>query len=345
MSKNLKPVVIWLFTGAVLVFIMTAIGGITRLTESGLSMVDWKLIMGAIPPLTEEAWQKTFEQYQQFPEYQITHAHFSLSDFKSIYFWEYTHRLLGRVIGLVFIIPFLIFLAQKRISKSLLFKLLFLLFMGGFQGFLGWYMVSSGLVNEPRVSHFRLAAHLSTAFFTIAYSVWLALDLMQAKDRTPIFPKKLYKLTWFGLIILAIQIVFGAFVAGKDAGMIHNFWPNMNPGEFISPEIFEGDTVWDSLINHPSGIQFMHRYLAYIVTGLVVYLWVKSKQLNTDFETQKRFSYLFILVLIQFSLGVFTLIMHVPVYLGVLHQLGALLLLLGFIYTLSWQQPTSTQKY
>jgi len=344
MPKNSKPVIIWLFTGAVLVFIMTAIGGITRLTESGLSMVDWKLIMGSIPPLTEDAWQKTFEQYQQFPEYQITHAHFTLSDFKSIFFWEYTHRLLGRIIGLVFIVPFVIFLRQKRISKPLLYKLLFLLFMGGFQGFLGWYMVSSGLVNEPRVSHFRLAAHLSTAFFTIGYSVWLALDLMQSEKRKVNFPKPLYQLTWIGLILLAIQIVFGAFVAGKDAGMIHNFWPNMNPGEFISPEVFGGSSVLDSLINHPSGIQFTHRYLAYLVAAFVIYLWIKSKKLTTDLETEKRYSYLFILVILQFSLGVFTLIMHVPVYMGVLHQLGALLLLLGFVYTLSWYQPISTQK-
>ncbi len=336
MSQNLKPVVIWLFTGAVLVFIMTAIGGITRLTESGLSMVDWNLIMGSIPPLTEEAWQEAFSQYQQYPEYQITHTHFTLSDFKSIFFWEYTHRLLGRIIGLVFIIPFVTFLIQKRISKPLFYQLLFLLFMGGFQGFLGWYMVSSGLVNEPRVSHFRLAAHLSTAFFTISYSVWLALGLIQEKSTSIIFPKKLYTLTWVGLILLAIQIIFGAFVAGKDAGMIHNFWPNMNPGEFISPAAFSFDSLWDNFIHNPSGIQFVHRYIAYLVAGFVVYLWVKSKSLNTDLETQKRYSILLIIVLIQFTLGILTLIMHVPLVLALFHQLGALLLLLGFVYTLSW---------
>lgn len=338
MSQNSKPVVIWLFTGAVLVFIMTAIGGITRLTESGLSMVDWNLIMGSIPPLTEEAWQEAFIQYQQYPEFQITHAHFTLSDFKSIFFWEYTHRLLGRIIGLVFIIPFVIFLIQKRISNPLFYQLLFLLFMGGFQGFLGWYMVSSGLVNEPRVSHFRLAAHLSTAFFTISYSVWLALGLIQEKSTSIVFPKKLYTLTWYGLILLAIQIIFGAFVAGKDAGMIHNFWPNMNPGEFISPLVFSSDSLWDNFINNPSGIQFVHRYIAYLVAGFIVFLWVKSKQLNTDSETQKRFSLLFIIVLIQFTLGILTLLMHVPLFLALLHQLGALVLLLGFVYVLSWYQ-------
>jgi cytochrome c oxidase assembly protein subunit 15 len=339
LGKN-KPFVIWLFTGAVLVFIMTAIGGITRLTESGLSMVDWKLIMGAIPPLTDEAWQHTFEQYKQFPEYQTTHSHFTLQDFKSIFFWEFTHRFLGRVIGLVFIIPFIIFIIQGRIKGKLLTQLLILLGVGAFQGFLGWYMVSSGLVNQPRVSHFRLAAHLSTAFFTISYSVWIALELIQTKPSVSFNPS-LLKLTWAGLILLSIQIIFGAFVAGKDAGMIHNYWPNMNPGEFISANVFQSNSLWDSLINSPSGIQFMHRYIAYIVVGLITYIWIKSKDTKTDFETKRRFNIMFGLVIFQFTIGVFTLLYQVPISLGMTHQLGALLLLLSFIYVLR-RMTTST---
>lgn len=320
---------------------MTAIGGITRLTESGLSMVDWKLFMGAIPPLTEDAWIETFEKYQQYPEFQITHTHFTLSDFKSIFFWEYFHRLFGRLIGLVFIIPFTIFLIQKRIPKSLLKNLIVLLAMGAFQGFLGWYMVSSGLVNEPRVSHFRLAAHLSTAFFTISFAVWLALNLLQENVQRPPFSSLLYKRTWIGLVLLAIQIVYGAFVAGKDAGFIHNYWPNMNPGEFISPAAFAMDSFYENIINNPSGIQFMHRYIAYIVAGYVFFLWAKAiGTADINSETKKRFNILFIIVLIQFTLGVLTLILHVPVYLGVIHQLGALLLLLSFVYVLSWIKPT-----
>lgn len=333
MSTKYKPVIIWLFTGAILVFIMTAIGGITRLTESGLSMVDWNLIMGAVPPLSEEAWQETFEQYQQFPEYKITHSHFELDDFKSIFFWEYLHRLFGRLIGLVFIIPFIIFIRKGLIKGKLLKQLTFLLGMGAFQGFLGWYMVSSGLVHEPRVSHFRLAAHLSTAFFTISYSVWLALGLMQKEDSKPTITPQLQKLTWISLVTLAVQIIFGAFVAGKDAGVIHNFWPNMNPGEFISPEVFSGSFL-DTIINNPSGIQFAHRYIAYIVVIMVLAIWYKSRDTIIDTETKKRYNIILGIVVFQFIIGVLTLLMQVPLSLGLIHQLGALLLLLSFIYTL-----------
>ena len=341
MSEKHKPVIIWLFIGAVLVFIMTAIGGLTRLTESGLSMVDWNLIMGSIPPLTEEAWQHAFDQYKKFPEYQITHSHFSLNDFKRIFFWEFTHRLFGRVIGLVFIIPFLIFIVKGNIKGKLLNQLLILLAFGAFQGFLGWYMVSSGLVHEPRVSHFRLAAHLSTAFFTISYSVWLAVGLLQGSTMKATFNAVLPKLTWLGLILLSIQIIFGAFVAGKDAGLIHNYWPNMNPGEFISATIFENDSLLSNLINNPSGIQFMHRYIAYLVVALAGYLWYISREAVTDKETKKRFNLIFGIVIFQFVIGVFTLIMKVPISLGMIHQLGALLLLLSFIYALRWITPTA----
>ena len=335
MLEKHRPVIIWLFTGAVLVFIMTAIGGITRLTESGLSMVDWKLIMGSVPPLTQEAWVETFNQYKQFPEYQSTHSHFTLQDFKSIFFWEYTHRLLGRVIGLVFIIPFVVFIRKGLVKGKLLTQLLILLAVGSFQGFLGWYMVSSGLVHEPRVSHFRLAAHLSTAFFTISYSIWIALSLMnQKKFSTPKFINSLPFATWVGLVLLSIQIIYGAFVAGKDAGMIHNFWPNMNPGEFISSELFNSSSLIHTLINNPSGIQFSHRYIAYLVIGLVIYLWLKTRNSFTDTETKKRYSIMLGLVIFQFTIGVFTLIWHVPLALGLIHQLGALLLLLSFIYAL-----------
>lgn len=335
MSGKFRPIIIWLLIGAIMVFIMTAIGGVTRLTESGLSMVDWNLVMGSIPPLTQEEWQLAFEEYQNFPEYKSTHQHFTLQDFKGIFFWEFTHRLFGRLIGIVFLIPFFIFLKKGLIKGKLLKQLLVLLAFGALQGFLGWYMVSSGLVHEPRVSHFRLAAHLSTAFFTISYSLWIALDLLNMD--TPNVGTKvsqaLKKLSWFTLVVLSLQIIFGAFVAGKDAGMIHNFWPHMNPGEFISAEIFSDANLFNSLINNPSGIQFTHRYLAYLVSGLVIFLWVKSKK-EMDSTTSKRFQLAALIVGIQFSLGVFTLLFQVPLFLALFHQLGALLLLLSMVYVL-----------
>ncbi len=343
MSSKFKPVIIWLFIGAIMVFIMTAIGGITRLTESGLSIVDWNLIMGSIPPLTQDEWEKSFEQYQKFPEYQTTHQHFTLHDFKGIFFWEFTHRLFGRLIGIVFLIPFFIFLKKGLIQGKLLIQLLVLLTFGAFQGFLGWYMVSSGLIHEPRVSHFRLAAHLSTAFFTISYSVWIALDLMaiDSPNVGVLISEKLKRLSWMGLLLLSTQIIFGAFVAGKDAGMIHNFWPNMNPGEFISPQVLSGKNVFDSLINTPSGIQFMHRYLAYFVAALIIFLWVKSKK-EMDTSTSKRLQISAIIVGLQFTLGIFTLVLQVPLILALIHQLGALLLLLSMVYFLHRMNSTST---
>ncbi len=315
-----------------MVFIMVAIGGITRLTESGLSMVDWNLIMGSIPPLTEEDWQSTFEEYQKFPEYQTTHQHFTLQDFKGIFFWEFTHRLFGRLIGIVFLIPFFVFLAKGLIKGKLLKQLLILLAFGAFQGFLGWYMVSSGLVHEPRVSHFRLAAHLSTAFFTISYSIWIALDLIaidQPNSDIQI-PTTLKKTTLITFILLVVQIIFGAFVAGKDAGMIHNFWPHMNPGEFISSEVYSGNHLLNTLTSSPSGIQFMHRYLAYMVSGLMIYLWYASSS-QADQITARKYRQSGIIVLCQFTLGIFTLILQVPLTLALLHQLGALLLLLSMV--------------
>jgi cytochrome c oxidase assembly protein subunit 15 len=333
MSGKFRPVIIWLFVGAIMVFIMVAIGGITRLTESGLSMVDWNLIMGSIPPLSEEAWQEAFLQYQKYPEFQTTHQHFTLSDFKSIFFWEYFHRLFGRLIGVVFLIPFFIFLAKGLLKGKLLKQLIILLFFGGFQGFLGWYMVSSGLIHEPRVSHFRLAAHLCTAFFTIGFSVWIALDLLEPNQKELKITPQLKTLTWGTFFLLALQIMFGAFVAGKDAGTIHNYWPHMNPGEFISAEVFAGYSLIESLINLPSGIQFVHRYLAYLVTGLIIFLWAKSKK-EMDDRTAKRLQWSALIVFFQFALGVLTLVFHVPISIALLHQLGALLLLLSLIFVL-----------
>ena len=182
MRKDNNKVIYWLLTGCILIFIMVIIGGITRLTDSGLSISNYKLITGTIPPIGEAEWQEAFELYQQYPEFQKLHSHFTIEDFKGIYFWEWLHRVIGRLIGIVFIIPFLYFIATKQLTKKTIKKCIVLLVLGGFQGFLGWYMVKSGLVDMPDVSHFRLAAHLTTAFLTFAATLWVALDL--------IFPEK-----------------------------------------------------------------------------------------------------------------------------------------------------------
>lgn len=333
MEKNMKPVVIWLFTGCILIFIMTMVGGITRLTDSGLSMTDWNLIMGSVPPSTEAEWQATFEEYQKFPEYKLVHNHFTLSDFKRIFFWEYFHRMIGRFIGLVFIVPFIIFLIQGKIKGRLLKQCLILLGMGAFQGFLGWYMVKSGLVNEPRVSHYRLAAHLVTAFLTISYCFYVALSIMkQPVEKVSAKISQLKKPAFIVFAATVFQIIYGAFVAGRDAGKIHNFWPHMNPGEFISPVSFSMTPFLDNFIINSSGIQFVHRYMAFVVVFLVIWIWYRVK---SDFNIKSLTlpaHFMLGMVCVQFCLGVFTLLFAVPLTLGVLHQLGALLLLLGCVW-------------
>ena len=217
MKKDNNKVIIWLLTGCFLIFIMVVIGGITRLTHSGLSISNYKLISGTIPPLNETEWQTAFDLYKQYPEYQKLNNQFSLQDFKDIYFWEWLHRFIGRMLGLVFFVPFLYFLIKKQLTKSTIKKSIVLLLLGAFQGFLGWYMVKSGLVDNPDVSHYRLAAHLTTAFITFAYTFWVALDIMFPNRKQ--INKRFRNLVRVGLVILFVQIIYGAFVAGLDAGL------------------------------------------------------------------------------------------------------------------------------
>ncbi len=335
MKKDQKPVIIWLLTGCFLVFIMVVVGGITRLTDSGLSMTDWHLVTEVIPPLSEEAWVAAFEEYKKFPEYQKINIHynFTLEDYKEIYFWEWFHRLLGRLLGIVFIIPFVYFLVKKRLDKETLKNCVILLFLGGFQGFLGWYMVKSGLVDQPDVSHYRLAMHLTTAFITFAFTFWVALNLMYPKQEN--LYKPFQKLLQFTLAILLIQIIWGAFVAGLKAGLIHNTWPMMNDGKLMHETVLiEQTPVWRNFVEGKSGVQFVHRYLAYVVVGLIVFIWYKARKLTLTISQTRGIQLLLILVGFQFILGVYTLLLAVPLWLGVLHQVGAFFLLAAMTFTL-----------
>jgi len=333
MKKDNKKVIYWLLTGCALIFIMVVVGGITRLTHSGLSISNYKLISGTIPPIGEAEWQKAFELYQQYPEYQKMNNHFSLQDFKDIYFWEWLHRVIGRFIGLVFFLPFVYFLITKQLSKSTIKKAILLLVLGGFQGFLGWYMVKSGLVDKPDVSHYRLAAHLTTAFITFAYTFWVALDLWFPNKKS--IDKKLRNFIRFTLAILIVQIIYGAFVAGLDAGFIHNHWPMMSEGKFIHETVYiEQNPLYKNFIEGKSGVQFIHRTLAYIVVIFILLIWKKTRNLNITAWQNKGVNSLFILVGLQFILGILTLLLHVPVWLGVAHQIGAFFLLSAMTFTL-----------
>lgn len=332
MQQN-KKVIYWLLTGCALIFIMVVVGGITRLTHSGLSISNYKLISGTLPPMNEVEWNEAFELYKQYPEYQKLNNHFSLEDFKDIYFWEWLHRVIGRFIGMVFLIPFLYFLLKKQLSKETVKKCLLILFLGGFQGFLGWYMVKSGLVDNPDVSHFRLAMHLTTAFITFAYTLWVALDLWFPKKKE--IDKTLRNLIRIGMGVLILQIIWGAFVAGLDAGWIHNHWPLMNDGKLIHETVtIELTPVWKNFVEGKSGVQFVHRYMAYVVVLLIGLIWYKTRKSVATIPQKKGVHILVALVLVQFILGVFTLILQVPVVLGVLHQIVAFFLLAAMTFTL-----------
>ena len=331
--KDNKKVIYWLLLGCALIFIMVVVGGITRLTHSGLSISNYKLISGTIPPINEVEWQKAFDLYKQYPEYQKLNNSFSLQDFKDIYFWEWLHRVIGRFIGLIFFLPFLYFLITKQLTKPTIKKSLILLVLGAFQGFLGWYMVKSGLVDKPDVSHYRLAAHLTTAFITFAYTFWVALDLM-FPDRKQV-SVSFRNLVRFALAVLLIQIIYGAFVAGLDAGFIHNHWPMMNEGKFMHETVYiEQTPLLKNFVEGRSGVQFIHRMLAYIVVLFVFLIWKWSRKLNLSEYQSKGVNALLILVGIQFLLGVLTILLQVPVWLGVAHQIGAFFLLSAMTFTL-----------
>jgi cytochrome c oxidase assembly protein subunit 15 len=329
--KGKKAINTWLITGALLVFLMVAIGGITRLTHSGLSMTDWNLVMGSIPPLTESEWQNSFESYQTSPEFKELNSHFELEDYKSIFWWEYIHRLIGRFIGVVFIIPFVFFWLKGWLSKNLIKQLVILLFLGGFQGFLGWFMVKSGLVDVPRVSHYRLAAHLSMAFITCLYILWLYLNLNLPKVSTSLNGLKLRKPFLILFALTFIQVIYGAFVAGLKAGWVHNTYPLMD-GQVMSDAALVMEPIYLNFIEGKSGVQFVHRTLALLIVLGVGYYYFKGMRSLTDRLELLAVRLAFVAVLFQFSLGVATLMLQVPIEFGVLHQLGALLLLASLLF-------------
>jgi cytochrome c oxidase assembly protein subunit 15 len=333
--KKDKSVIIWLLSGCLLLFIMVVVGGITRLTNSGLSMTDWHLVTDTFPPLTDESWQQAFDEYKKFPEYQKINIHndFTLSDYKFIYFWEWFHRFIGRIIGLVFIIPFVYFLIRKRLDSATIKKAFVLLGMGAFQGFLGWFMVRSGLIDNPDVSHFRLSLHLTFAFITFAYTLWVALDLIYPERQTVFV--SLRNTARLALAVLLLQIIYGGFVAGLNAGLIHNHWPLMSEGKFMHETVLiEQPTLFLNLVEGKSGVQFVHRTVAYLVVGLILFLFYISRKFILVTSQKKGLNVLLLFVFMQFTLGVFTLLEHVPLWLGLAHQVMAFFLLTAMIYTL-----------
>jgi len=299
------------------------------LTESGLSMVDWRPIMGVLPPMSEVEWQAVFRAYQQFPEYQQNNQDMTLEGFKSIFYWEYGHRVLGRLIGVVYFVPFLVFSLRGKIRGTLAIKLFIGLVLGGLQGLMGWYMVKSGLVDIPRVSHYRLAAHLLLALLILAYLYWIILELQQKQVTIPcsqLFSRLLYGLA--GVSIL--QFLYGAFTAGSRAGYGYNTYPLMND-TWIAEAVFYLDPWWLNLFESTATIQFLHRWIGAVVLLLALVAFFVSFTDESLTKIRKYTVTLIAVVLAQFLLGVFTLIEIVPLGLASLHQFGACVLLVVLV--------------
>lgn len=319
-SSN-TAIALWLILVAALVYAMVVVGGVTRLTRSGLSITEWNPVVGAIPPLSEEHWQAEFEKYQETPEYRHVNAGMSLDDFKRIYWVEWAHRLLGRLIGFAVIVPLIYFAVRRQLSKPLVWKLVALFILGGLQGALGWFMVKSGLVDIPRVSPYRLTAHLGLAVALYAWLVWMVLDLKRplVRERHP--HARGYALVIIGLIVL--MILAGGFVAGTKAGFAFNTFPLMN-GAFFPPGLYAMSPAWANFFEDIATVQFNHRLLAYVLLIATAAYWWWGRRAGLGQRTRRTMNWLLAALCIQIGLGIATLVFIVPVWLGALHQAGAL---------------------
>lgn len=335
----------WLLVCCALVFLIIIVGAVTRLTESGLSIVEWKPITGVIPPLTEAQWQAEFEAYKNSPEFLKKNFWMQVGDFKNIYFWEWLHRLLGRVIGLAYALPFLFFVYKRAIPKGYTLKLFGLVLLVGTQGFMGWYMVKSGLVDQPAVSHYRLAAHLGLALTLYALTLRYALALGQIKKiEDAQAARKLHRLAWLGLVMLAITILWGAFTAGLDAGLVYNETFPMMGGRWVPDEITNAQAPLISLLETHAGVQFSHRWLA-ILTA--TYLFIYALYAIFSQKRQERsFALLGVIVTMQIALGILTLLSGIHILPATLHQAGAVILLtiMMLILHATGRQPPQPER-
>jgi len=334
-SKANKAVVTWLFIGVFMIIIQVLLGGITRLTGSGLSITEWKPILGAIPPTTEAAWQQAFEKYQKIGQYKFLNTHFTLSDFKFIYFWEWFHRDWGRLIGVVFAIGFVYLLIKKYLKQDMVIPLLILFLLGGLQGAIGWIMVKSGLNEENLyVNHIRLAIHFIAALGLLLYTLWFAFRLW-VPEQEKVWAPAIKKFTVWIFVILTLQLIYGAFMAGLKAANAAPTWPTIN-GDWI-PSNFSsfGERNYTGLqqfTDHPVAVQFIHRTLAYLLTLLIIVWWVKAKKIATGKWFKNTINLPLIVVLLQVLLGILT-VLHASntkalLWLGVAHQFTAMLLLM-----------------
>lgn len=325
-NRNPQHVVAWLLAVCALIYCVIAVGGYTRLTESGLSIVAWKPISGVIPPLSPEQWAGEFEHYQQYPEFKAVNQHMQLAEFKRIYWIEYAHRLAARLLALAFLVPFLFFLLRGYFSRRLTARLIGVFALGGVQGLLGWYMVASGLIDNPSVSQYRLTAHLSLAVLLFGYVLWLAVGLMPYRQPVGAADRSCFRTPAIICIVLAgMMQVSGGFMAGTHAGFVINTFPDMN-GELIPETIGSLEPFWRNLFDNVVAIQFFHRWLAVAAVIAVAVLW--TGRFRTGLPVLKRLAdLLMVLALAQFTLGVSTLLSQVHLPIALLHQGGFVVLL------------------
>ena len=320
-----RQVATWLLLCAAVIFGMIILGGVTRLTHSGLSMVEWKPLMGIIPPLSEQAWLETFEKYKQFPEYQKVNLGMDLAGFKSIFMYEYLHRVLGRLIGVIFFVPMVYFAMKGRVRQGVMPRLWILFFMGGFQGLLGWYMVKSGLVDNPRVSQYRLTAHLGVAVAIYGYMLWVAFDLL-FKPAPAGAGRRPARLSLVLVSLVYLMILSGGLVAGTRAGYAYSSWPLMG-NSFIPPGLFNTSPAWLAIFEDITTIQFNHRIFAYLLFGLIHLFAFLAWRSGLAGRGLLAIGLLLVTLWLQVIMGISTLLLHVPVWLAASHQGGAVLLL------------------
>lgn len=331
-SKYDHQVALWLVFCAAVLLGMILLGGVTRLTHSGLSMVDWKPLMGVVPPLSQAEWLETFEQYKQYPEYQKVNHGMDVEGFKQIFMFEYLHRILGRLIGVLFFIPMLIFMLRGRIRAGLVPHLWALFVLGGLQGLLGWFMVKSGLVNEPRVSQYRLTAHLGLAVAIYGYMVWLIFDLLFLRVQHAVAGDRPLARWSLGMVALVyLMILSGGLVAGTRAGLAYPTWPLMGDS-FIPPGLYQSAPAWLAAFEDITTIQFNHRIFAYVLFVLLNALAFFAYRGDRGGHARLGATLLVAALLLQVVLGISTLLLHVPVAVATAHQGGAVLLLTATLF-------------
>ena len=335
--RNDRAIGLWLLACCAMVFVMVVLGGITRLTQSGLSIMEWAPLKGALPPLSEAEWQRLFALYQQIPEYQQVNHGMTLAEFRGIFWWEWAHRLWGRLIGVVFLLPFLWFLIRGRIRRGLAPRLALLFALGAAQGALGWFMVASGFADRVDVSQYRLVAHLTLALAIYVAMLWTALDLLRTSERWPVSPRLATHLT-LALALLCLTIAMGGFTAGLHGGLVYNSFPLMG-GEIAPPDLWGMAPAWINLFENPAAAQFVHRWLA-ITTMLTVLTLGWRDRAAGSLPVRLAGA----MALLQVALGIATLLLVVPVRLAALHQAGAVTLLTLVIWALHDTRATDSAR-